>query len=257
VAAPTLDPDAPISERRIREPKMLADEVYEILRNALISGRIQPGERLNLDQLARELHVSNTPVRQALARLEADRLVTRQHNRGFAASALLDRKAIMMSYEFRLLIEPPTAARAAGRRADGHIERLRQICDLGQARDLATGPDTVEELLAERDIAFHTAVAVAAGNTTVVEHLGTELRRNCVYLPTYLHADPDENTWSEHARVMEAVIAGDKQAAAAAMRTHLLNGMRRLTRATSPASTEPISTGTATSVTSGRQGSNE
>jgi DNA-binding GntR family transcriptional regulator len=257
VAAPMRDSDSPIPARQIRAPKMLGDEVYEILRGDLISGRIHPGARLNLDQLARELHVSNTPVRQALARLEADRLVTRQPNRGFAASALLDRRAIMMSYEFRLLIEPPTAARAAARRTDEHIEGLRQICDITQARDLATSPDTLEEFLAERDIAFHTAVAVAAGNTTVVEHLGMELSRMGVYLPTYLHLDPQEDTWSELALVMEAVIAGDKQAAAAAMRAHLLSGMRRLTRPTSPENPGAISSGPAMSITSGRERTHE
>ena len=54
-------------ELRLPPRSLLADDVYETLRDNLRAGRIPAGTRLNLDQLARDLHVSNTPVRQALA----------------------------------------------------------------------------------------------------------------------------------------------------------------------------------------------
>ena len=77
---PLSDNEAIPEDALGRQPQrtVLADDVYEIIRESLISQRIAPGSRLNLDELARKLHVSNTPVRQALARLESDCLVTKE-----------------------------------------------------------------------------------------------------------------------------------------------------------------------------------
>jgi DNA-binding GntR family transcriptional regulator len=64
---------------------MLADDVYATVRQSLLDQRIAPGSRINLDALARELHVSHTPVRHALARLDSEGLVRREPFRGYRA----------------------------------------------------------------------------------------------------------------------------------------------------------------------------
>src|SRR6185436_1405366 len=127
---PLSDNEAIPEDALGRQPQrtVLADDVYEIIRESLISQRIAPGARLNLDELARKLHVSNTPVRQALARLESDGLVTKEPYRGFAASRLLDSRTIIELYEYRLMIEPATAARAARKRSEAGGIELERAC---------------------------------------------------------------------------------------------------------------------------------
>src|SRR3954453_21778562 len=142
-----------------RQPQrtVLADDVYEIIRDSLISQRIAPGARLNLDELARKLHVSNTPVRQALARLESDGFVTKEPYRGFAASRLLDSRTIIELYEYRLLIEPATAARAARKRTELQAIDLERTCAEETISGVIADPVREEEL-PQLDVDFHCTV---------------------------------------------------------------------------------------------------
>ncbi|MCX5317019.1 GntR family transcriptional regulator [Streptomyces sp. NBC_00154] len=205
---------------------VLADEVYEILREGLMSQRIAPGSRLNLDKLARELHVSNTPVRQALARLEADGLVAKEPYRGFTASQLLDSRTIAELYDYRLLIEPPTAARAARHQHAAAVAELESLCDGNEiTRLITTAPD--DDDLAQRDVDFHCSIARQAGNGVVVNNLAQTLLHMRRYTVYGLHG-AGEQAWLEHRAIMAAIAAGDPEAASTAMREHLVCGLDRM-----------------------------
>lgn len=215
----------------LRQPRrnVLADDVYDSLRDGLISRRIAPGSRLNLDQLARELHVSNTPVRQALARLESEGLVTKEAYKGFAASRLLDSRAIVELYEYRLMIEPPTAARAAQRRTDEGAADLEGMCDSKTIRKLLRVPPADSEL-PQRDVDFHLCIARQAINTVVVENLDQTLTRMVLY-SGYGQSGAPAEAWEEHRVITEAIRARDPDAAAQAMRAHLTAGLGRIRKA--------------------------
>ncbi len=217
--------EADHSHLRVPSRNILADDVYGILRDSLISGRVEPGSRLNLDQLARELHVSNTPVRQALARLEADGLVTKEPYRGFMASRLLDSRTIAELYEYRLILEPATAARAAANAPVAGLDELEELCD----------PDVVDGLLhdeavaelGQRDIDFHCGIARLAGNSVVLENLTLTLTRMRLYT-AYDRLGAGERAWHEHRLITDALRVGDQHAAAAAMRDHLRGAYERM-----------------------------
>src|SRR6266446_3726174 len=66
--------------------RMLAGEVYEYIKTQLMDQQIQPGVRINIDKLARQLQISQTPIREALARLEAEGLVTKEPLRGYSSA---------------------------------------------------------------------------------------------------------------------------------------------------------------------------
>lgn len=85
---------------------MLSDETYSQIREMLLTHEIAPGERINIDALARDLDVSQTPVREALARLESDDLVIKEPLRGYQATDLLTVSQIQDLFQFRGLIEP-------------------------------------------------------------------------------------------------------------------------------------------------------
>ena len=81
----------------------------------LMSLEIQPGERISVDKVARDLDISQTPVREALSQLEVQGLVVKVHLSGYRAAPQLTRKQFDDLCEVRLLIEPPAAAKAAQR----------------------------------------------------------------------------------------------------------------------------------------------
>ena len=209
---------------------VLADDVYDILRESLTSQRIVPGARLNLDQLARELHVSNTPVRQALARLESEGLVTKEPYRGFAASRLLDSRTIVELYEYRLLIEPPTAARAARGRPDAGADELEALCDPATIdRLVESDPD---QQLPQLDVDFHLSIAQLATNAVVVDNLTATLTRMRLY-SVYGQSGAAAQAWDEHRAICQAIRDRDQEAAATAMRFHLSNGLDRIRKVVS------------------------
>jgi DNA-binding GntR family transcriptional regulator len=228
---PLSDTEAISDTALQRKPQrtVLADDVYDILRDSLVSQRIAPGARLNLDELARKLHVSNTPVRQALARLESDGLVTKEPYRGFAASRLLDSRTIIELYEYRLLIEPATAARAARKRTDAEGSELERACAAETIDPLLSDPVRLGDL-PQLDVDFHCTVASQAGNRVVLENLTQLMTRMSLY-SGYGHAGAAELAWEEHRAIAAAIRDGEAEAAATAMRVHLTSGLDRMRKA--------------------------
>src|SRR5664280_1210940 len=97
--------------RAVRVPprQILTDMVYETVKGLLMDHRIEPGVRINIDQLARDLTVSPTPIREALARLESDGLVSKEPLRGYTATPLFDLPSFLQLYEMRGFLEPIAA----------------------------------------------------------------------------------------------------------------------------------------------------
>src|SRR6202012_3446048 len=91
----------------------LENDVYEALLTRLISLKIPPGARINVDALAKDIGVSQTPIRAALVRLEAEGLVVKIHLVGYSAAPLPSRRRFEQMYELRVLLEPVAATRAA------------------------------------------------------------------------------------------------------------------------------------------------
>lgn len=204
---------------------MLSDEVYDVLRDGLLSGRIAAGSRLNLDRLARQLHVSNTPVRQALARLVADGLVIQTPYRGFSAAELLDEARVRQIYEFRLILEPGTAQLSAARRSAEDADSLLALTDPTEVGSMIAeghGPQ-----LAARDVAFHQLIATSTGNPVLHDQLEQVLTR----MPSnglYTRGATVKLAWDEHRAIAVAIESRDDEAAADAMHAHLVNGMARM-----------------------------
>lgn len=226
MADPLAASEGGLSLPRPAPRRVLADEVYEILRESLLTQRIVPGSRLNLDLLARELHVSNTPVRQALARLEADGLVEKEPYVGFTASPLLDSRTIEELYDMRLLLEPANAARATKRGGSEEAARLATIYDDAE-RMLGDDGNDHADALGTADAEFHLAIATAAGNSVIADYLGQVLTQMSRYT-LYSSQHAASRAWDEHRAILTAIHGGDSEEALKAMRTHLRNGLDRV-----------------------------
>ena len=198
--------------------QMLTDDVHEAIKALIMDHAIAPGARVSIDGLARQLGVSPTPVREALARLETAQLVVKEPLRGYRTTPLLDREQLADLYRFRLLIEPWAAARAAENADERGREKLRTEMSACAAPSEATYD--AYKALAAHDTRFHVLVAELAGSAQV--RLAFE-RTHCHLHIFRLYYDRGigQRTLEEHRMITEAVLAGDSEAAETAMRTHL------------------------------------
>lgn len=196
----------------------LADEVHEVIKGLLMDQRIAPGARVSIDGLARELGVSPTPVREALARLESAELVVKEPLRGYRATPLLTQEQLDDLYHFRLLIEPWAAGQAAERVTPDGAARLRAEVDSCEIPTEASY-SAYKELTAH-DNRFHVLITEIAGSHQVRQAFE---RTHCHLHIFRLYFDRaiGTKTLEEHRAIAEAIASGDSAAAERAMRAHL------------------------------------
>lgn len=147
---------------------VLSDETYEAIRNMLLSHDIQPGERIKIDSLAKQLDVSQTPVREALARLESDGLVLKQPLRGYASTQLLTAQQIDDLFQFRAITEPWAASAAAKNISDSGAKALRKEIEAGRAAG-ELGASSAYAAMSEHDARFHELIAKESGSAFVYD----------------------------------------------------------------------------------------
>ena len=204
---------------------VLVDDVHEAVKAMIMDHALAPGARVSIDGLARELGVSPTPVREALARLESAQLVVKEPLRGYRTTPLLTLEQLDDLYQFRLLVEPWAAARAAERAGGDERERLAAEFASADAPDAATYASY--RAFTAHDARFHLLVAELAGS----DQARQAIQRTHWHLHIYrLHYDRGigPKALAEHRRVTDAVLAGNPTRAAAAMREHLERSYGRL-----------------------------
>ncbi|WP_199435018.1 GntR family transcriptional regulator [Qaidamihabitans albus] len=199
---------------------VLADEVYETVKTLVMDHVVRPGARISIDGLARELDVSPTPVREALARLESEGLASKEPLRGYRATPLLSRRELDELYEFRQLIEP-WAARRAAEKIDRHT-----AAELRAEMASAVAPKGTDyrdyRALAAHDARFHSLLARLSGNDQVrIAFERTHCHLHIFRL--YFASDIGFEAVTEHRTIAEAIIRGAPDAAEEAMSTHLDN----------------------------------
>jgi DNA-binding GntR family transcriptional regulator len=210
---------------RLAARQPLVDDVHDVLVDMLMNQTLPPGARLNIEALARNLGVSPTPVREALARAEAAGLVAKEPNRGYAVAPLIGLDDLHTLMDFRLLLEPHAAGLAAGRVDDAQAQEL-----LDHAQSGGSGAD--DDPAASRldmlyDAQFHDMIAALSGNTWLRESL-SRLRSHLHMYRLYHHAGQAAATKPEHISIAEAIVARDADAAREAMTQHLRTAMNRI-----------------------------
>ena len=107
----------PINAGVALERRGLRDRVYELVLDTLMSPDIEPGARLSIDTVARDLHVSPTPVREALVLLERTGLVTREAHKGYRVSPPISDGQLEALFDARLVLEGGATELAAANSA--------------------------------------------------------------------------------------------------------------------------------------------
>jgi len=222
----TTASENPDKVARKPQRRVLTDEVYEAVKALLMDHEIQPGSRINIDGLARQLDVSPTPVREALARLESDGLVGKRALVGYTASPPIDEAAFDALFDLRLLLEPAAARWAATRSDDPGVRVMRDV--------IATSPHVVSgdtyaayRQFSNNDARFHDAIARASGNVLLAESL-SRLHAHVHLYRLYFTSGVTAESHAEHEAIFEAITSRDARRAERAMRAHLTNSRARL-----------------------------
>jgi DNA-binding GntR family transcriptional regulator len=208
-------------------PASVVDGVYENIYERLMSLEIAPGARIPIDVIARDLDVSQTPVREALSRLEQERLVSKAHLIGYSAAPQLTRKQFDDLYTFRALLEPEGARLAALNMTPEALIALEDA-----ATDMGRGGAPVDRTsrysrFARADALFHDAILKIAGN----EVIRSTLFNQHVHLHIFrlmFHTRVTQEALEEHENLLAAFRAGDPVAAQAAMYEHISRSRDRL-----------------------------
>lgn len=201
--------------------QVLADHVYDAILVALMDGRLQAGTPVSIDGMARELDVSPTPVREALARLESTGMVRRMALRGYRVAPLFTASELADLMDARLVIEPANAFMACSH-ADADL-----TAQLGQAIDdlkaAPRGPSFAEfRSYWEADERFHRLIAEHANNQFLLSAynaLGGQVQRFRFF--GGLGVTDADFAIAEHTEILRAFEAGDADLARRMMIAHI------------------------------------
>jgi DNA-binding GntR family transcriptional regulator len=206
-----------ISKRRLgEEHSSLHDRVVMELRQAILSGRLKPGERLIEGHLADELGVSRNPVREAIRALASEGLVEVTARRGAAVATMSEQEA-RETIEVRALLEGQNARLAARRQDAQIIKRIEAVLAKGTAAVASKRFDQLFDL----NQRFHSELT-AAGQNTVLGDLLQKLRERTAMLFAPMDPSRQARSWEEHAAILRAIIQGDERAAATLAAEHVM-----------------------------------
>lgn len=198
--------------------------MLEVVRASIIGGDLAPGELYSVADLAETLHVSRTPVREALIELATRGMVRFERNRGvrILGTSINDLEQI---FEIRLMLEVPAARRAVSRMPPDDVKAMRgHLASMERAADAG---DVARLWVHDRQ--FHRALMNASGNRRLAEYVDT--LRDMVLVrgvTTAGRARSLEAIVGEHRAILERVEAGDAEGTAAALRAHIEQTARLL-----------------------------
>lgn len=199
--------------------KPLREVVFESLREAIIRGMLKPGERIMEVQMAEELGVSRTPVREAIRKLELEGLVVMLPRRG-AYVAGISVKDIADVFEVRAALEALAATLAAMRITDDELEELErslvEIAEVSDSQDI--------EVVVAKDTRFHDIIYRASRNAwliQIVSHLQDQVQR--FRMATLSRPGRTKEAVEEHKKIVEAISERNSELAAQLAREHIEN----------------------------------
>jgi len=201
----------------IQNHKPLREMVYEELKMQILKGSIIPGTRMMEVDLAEEMGVSRTPIREAIRKLEKEGLVTIEPRRGAYAS-MISTEDMVEILEVRQDLEGLAAFFAADRMTDEQMQELRQVSD---SYNEAVRQGNMEAMI-RHDTRFHHIIVESCRNKILVQMIEQlqelVLRFRYIYYDNFKRA---ENMPEEHEAIVAAISEGDADKARAAADIHI------------------------------------
>jgi len=217
-------------------PPPLKQTIYHLIRDRLISGRLQPGSRVSELALSKELGTSRTPVREAISQLANDGLVEQVPNAGTFVRKP-DRADLEDLYQLREWLEPDAVAEAARRVTDEQLGAGAEACvemrsvvrafrDGGQR---CLGGDLLYRQVVA-DFRFHMTLIQASGNRRVLAVVASQhvLSQVWGFLPERHTLQSLAKLYREHCQILRCVRRGDTEGAREGMRRHIALGREKV-----------------------------
>ena len=201
----------------IQNHRPLREMVYEELKMQILTGTIIPGTRMMEVELAEEMGVSRTPIREAIRKLEKEGLVTIEPRRGAYASQISTDDMVEI-LEVRQNMEGLAAFFAASRMKP---EQMRELEDVSKKYNQAVADGNMQDMITY-DTRFHRIIVESCNNKFLVQMIEQlqelVLRFRYIYYDNFRRA---ENMPEEHQTILEAIENGDADAARQAADIHI------------------------------------
>lgn len=198
------------------EPALALSELaHKAMMGMLLRGELAPNEVVTERQIALQLGISRTPLREAVRRLEGERFLERQRNGALVVRAM-PVEEYMHVLNVRRLLEGEAARLAAGRVSIAELEVLKGR--IGEALKLPEDAVTPEFAASDRDL--HALIAQASGNP-VLQQMIDDLKTRTSMFKFGRLPSRRKSVCAEHLEIIEALIAGDGQRAQKAMQDHV------------------------------------
>jgi DNA-binding GntR family transcriptional regulator len=211
-------PEIPSGPGQRSQPRQLArvtlaQAAADAVREMIMLGELPVGTRIRQRELAAELRVSRTPMREALSKLASEGLIGTDPS-GQAIVCRPSVQELEELYEIRELLEGMAAAHAAAHRRPEDVARLRRIV---ANLDHAASADEWVRLNAE----FHSALYALAGRAELARMIDSLRIRTELYVRILVEAGHSEAAQQDHRDIVEALETGDKEAVRSLVHKHL------------------------------------
>lgn len=195
----------------------IGSRIYDVLYRQIIGRRLKPGMRLKEELLTRELGVSRTPLRDALARLVKDGYLEMEPRRG-ARVRKFSVKDVIEIYDIRKALESLALRLAIGHITPQELKRLKNQFSGQDARDLQK---------ADREL--HNLIILNCGNKRLIEMLNNLYKFICIFRREgYQSPRRSKNASSQHLQIIGALIKGNAALAEKLMGEHVENTKREI-----------------------------
>ena len=208
----------------------LTDKIYQDIKDDITAKVFEPGEKLNIKELARKYNVSDTPVKQALQRLADEKMVVNTPNKGMSVRALtphelndiFDMRLMMDTFFVKDIVTTLNYNRALRQQLIDNLEAQRRFIEQNES---SRKPEEYFAL----DLEFHTLYLAASGNQKAVDVL-RDLQPFTYATGTYVSQPHyrDCECVEEHQAILDAALASDLDALRDAVAAHLNNSRKAL-----------------------------
>ncbi len=207
----------------------LSEHVFRAIQAAIVKGEIAPGSKISEPELARTYGISRGPLREAIHRLEGQRLLVRIPHVG-ARVVSLDYAELIELYEIRESLEGMACRLAAERMSKAEIDELRRVLDLHEQDDaFKAGRGYYQQ---EGDFDFHYRIIQGSGNKTLTQMLCGDMYQLVRMYRLQFSSIPSRprQAFNEHHRILDAIADRDGELAELLMRRHIGASRRNIER---------------------------
>jgi DNA-binding GntR family transcriptional regulator len=206
---------------KIDAPSQLLERVYDAILDAICTGMLKPGERVTQEGLAAQLGVSRQPILQAIHLLKRQGFIEDSGRKGVEISAI-DPARLVQLYQIRAALDglaASEAARLVQRDGPGDLRTAGDAC-LALGHEAIAG-GSASELIAA-DMAFHQFIYQRSGNPMIADTTAIHWQHIRRAMGAHLQSEPGmpEQSWREHAEILDAVIDGQPELAEQRARSH-------------------------------------